>query len=309
MELAVGDAYGSCFEATSKEFIERNNDLHYEIHPRILKRYPADKQPTLVPSGHYTDDTQMSIAVAEMMLDDDFDWYDQELIAEKFLEVFKRDERRGYTPYFFMTLLNSYSGKELLSKLNGKSDKSGAFMRASPIGFYSDLNEVKEKAVLQAVVTHDSWVGRNSAIGSAMMVYYFRNKLGKKSDLTNWLCENHFKQTLRATQPFEAYGELVKPWTPENRVRVHGWDCFQAAVYAIEQCDSLSELLYLCVQLGGDSDTVATVAMAAASFCEEYELSIPQNLVDELEDKKFGRKFLIDLDSKLEEKFPCVTST
>ena len=57
LELAVGDAYGSCFEATSKEFIERNNDLHYEIHPRILKRYPADKQPTLVPSGHYTDDT------------------------------------------------------------------------------------------------------------------------------------------------------------------------------------------------------------------------------------------------------------
>ena len=111
VELAIGDAYGSCFENTDMAFVERNNDLHYEVHPRILKKYPADAQPTLVPSGCYTDDTQMSIGIAEMMLDDEFDWFDKEAMADKFLEVFKRDERRGYTPYLFLTLLNCKIGR------------------------------------------------------------------------------------------------------------------------------------------------------------------------------------------------------
>lgn len=82
-----------------------------------LKKYPADNQPKLVPSGCYTDDTQMSLGIVEMMLDKNFDWYDEEAIADIFLECFKRDERRGYTPYLFLTLMNSRSGKELLSKL------------------------------------------------------------------------------------------------------------------------------------------------------------------------------------------------
>lgn len=305
LELAVGDAYGACFENVSNNFAKRNNDLHYEIHPRILRRYPEDKQPTLVPTGSYTDDTQMSIGIVEMMLDKQFDWTNKEAIADKFLEVFKRDERRGYTPFFFLTLVNSHSGKELLSKLNGKSDKSGAFMRAAPIGLYADLDEAMEKAVWQAVVTHDSWVGRNSAIGAAMMTHYFYHNLGPKDGLVQWLKDNHFGRTLRAEKPFDAYGETVKPWQPDQRVRVHGWDCFEATVYAIEECSKLSELLQLCVALGGDSDTVAAVALAVGSCCAEIEQDIPQNLIEDFEDGTFGHKYLTDLNIKLMEAFPC----
>lgn len=306
VELGIGDAYGSCFEMADDHFIERNNDLHYEVHPRILKRYPADKHPTLVPSGCYTDDTQMSIAIVEMMLDKNFDWFDEEAIADKFLEVFKRDERRGYTPYLFLTLLNSSSGKELLSKLGGKSDKSGAFMRSAPIGVYADLAEVMEKAALQAMVTHDSWVGRNSAIGAAMMAHYFYHGVGPKAELVPWLKETHFKGTLRAEKPFLAHEETVKPWNPQNRVRVHGWDCFEAAVYVIEESTKMSEVLLCCVGLGGDSDTVAAVAAAAASCCKEIEQDIPKQLLEGFEDGNFGHKFLADLDNQMMEAFPCV---
>ena len=319
VELGIADAYGSCFENTSNEFVKRNNDLNYEIHPRILRRYPEDKQPTLVPAGCYTDDTQMSIGVAEMMLDKDFDWYDKEAMSDKFLECFKRDERRGYTPYLFLTMMNSKTGKELLSKLGGKSDKSGAFMRSAPIGMYSNLDEVMEKAALNAMVTHDSWVGRNSAIGAAMMTHYFYHDLGPKKDLINWLREKHFGQTLRADKPFwvpsddgnpanngKGFGVEVKPWKSDKRVRVHGWDCFEAALYAIEESESLSEILLCCVSLGGDSDTVAAVAVAAASCSKEIKQDIPRNLSEEFEDGPFGHKFLTDLDIRLMEAFPCV---
>jgi len=310
LEMAIGDSYGACFECTSNEFVERNNDLNYEIHPRILRRYPADKQPTLVPAGCYTDDTQMSLGIVQMMLDDEFDWYDKEAMADVFLECFKRDERRGYTPYLFLTLMNSKSGKELLSKLNGDSDKSGAFMRAAPIGLYKDLDEVMEKAALQAMVTHDSWVGRNSAIGAAMMAHYFYHDLGPKDEMIQWLKDTHFKHTLFAEKAFLVPSDEgnveVKPWKQDKRVRVHGWDCFEAAVCVINECQKVSEILHLCVALGGDSDTVAAVAMAVASCSKEIEQDIPIQLIEGFEDGPFGHKFLLDLDIELKESFPCV---
>jgi len=311
VEMAIGDAYGACFECTSNDFVARNNDLNYEIHPRVLRRYPADKQPTLVPAGCYTDDTQMSIGIVEMMLDKTFDWHDKEAMADVFLKCFKQDERRGYTPYLFLTLMNSKSGKELLSKLNGDSDKSGAFMRAAPIGLYSDLDEVKEKAVLQAIVTHDSWVGRNSAIGAAMMAHYFYHDLGPKNGMIQWLKDNHFKHTLFAEKPFlvpsdtNPEGVEVKPWKQDKRVRVHGWDCFEAAVYVINECETMSEVLHLCVALGGDSDTVAAVAAAVASCSKEIDQDIPSQLIEGFEDGPFGHKFLAELDIQLKEAFPC----
>lgn len=318
LEMAIGDSYGACFECTSNDFVERNNDLRYEIHPRILKKYPADNQPKLVPSGCYTDDTQMSLGIVEMMLDKNFDWYDKEAIADVFLECFKRDERRGYTPYLFLILINSRSGKELLSKLSGDSDKSGAFMRAAPIGMYSDLDEVMEKAALQAMVTHDSWVGRNSAIGAAMMAHYFYHDLGPKDEMVQWLKDTHFKHTLFAEKPFwvpsdkgnpdnggKGFGVEVKPWKQDQRVRVHGWDCFEAAVYVVNECDTMSDVLHLSVALGGDSDTVATVAAAVASCSKEISQDIPVQLIEGLENGSFGHKFLADLDLQLKEAFPC----
>ena len=43
----------------------------------------------------YSDDTQMSLAIAELVIEEK-DWTSQ-LIADKFVAVFKRDERFGYS--------------------------------------------------------------------------------------------------------------------------------------------------------------------------------------------------------------------
>jgi ADP-ribosyl-[dinitrogen reductase] hydrolase len=296
LELGIGDAYGACFEGCEASYVEANNDLHF-----------GGKQPSIVPSGRYTDDTQMSIAIAEMMLDD-FEWNHEdsnELMADKFLEVFKRDERRGYTPYFLNVLLNCSSGTELLSKINGKSNKSGGFMRAAPIGLYPDLNDVMEIAARQAMVTHDSWVGRNSAIGAAMMTHYFYYDRGDKADLVEWLNKMYFMTLIHKDEEFRVHEEVVQPWQPGKRVRVHGWDCLEAAIYAIQDSSSLSQVLQTCVSYTGDVDTVATVALAAASCSREIKQDLPAKLVEQFENRGFGRDFLMQLDEKLQEKFPC----
>src|SRR5690348_9192118 len=83
VEIGVGDAYGAGFEYASPAVVRQRNDLS----GYFRRRRPVDV-------GTYTDDTQMSIAVAELIASD-APWT-RETIADKFVEVFKRDPRRGY---------------------------------------------------------------------------------------------------------------------------------------------------------------------------------------------------------------------
>jgi ADP-ribosyl-[dinitrogen reductase] hydrolase len=83
VELAVGDAYGAGFEYVDQSAVWAGNDLsRYVAHPRHR-----------IAPGSYTDDTQMSLAVAEAIVDD-LAWT-PEALAAKFVQVFKRDPREG----------------------------------------------------------------------------------------------------------------------------------------------------------------------------------------------------------------------
>jgi ADP-ribosylglycohydrolase len=265
-----------------------------------MKERPDDYQPSLVRPGAYTDDTQMAIAIAEAMLDDQEPWT-KESLADRFVEVFQRDERRGYTPYFLNVLLNSPNGKVLMSKINGHSTKSGAAMRAGPLGLLPDFLEVVRRAKIQASVTHDSWLGKNSAVGAALMSHYFYYDLGPRENLSGWLKDHYFGDSLHSPHPFDVDGEIVYCWNPDmnRRVRVHAWDCLEAAIYAIEEHDSLSEILRQCVAYCGDVDTVAAIAMGPASLSKEIHQDLSDHLIDDLENKTYGRDYLRSLDSKL----------
>ena len=77
LEIAVGDAYGAGMEYVEPEYtLEHNHLRSYVAHPRH----------TIAP-GAYTDDTQLSIAIAEAIVDD-APWTREE-IADRFVAVFK----------------------------------------------------------------------------------------------------------------------------------------------------------------------------------------------------------------------------
>ena len=69
------------------------------------------------------------------------------------------------------------------------------------------------------------------------------------------------------------------------------------------QHDSLSKLLRACIAFTGDVDTIAAIAMGAASNSEEIDQDLPEHLVAELEDDRYGRSFLIQLDGQLRDQF------
>lgn len=305
LEMAVGDAYGAKFESIMElDLIQRNNDFSYGW------QITEDFQPSLMPPGHYTDDTQMALAISEAMLNPEESWSDESL-AEWFVEVFHRNPRRGYTTFFLNVLMNSEDGKELLSRINAKSTKSGAAMRSAPLGLYEKRGEVIAKAKTQAAVTHNTWQGRESAIAVALSSWYFYHQHGPREDLVKFLNETRFGGRIHSEDPFdvEDNGEVVDrviPWSPkvERPVRAEGWDCVDAALYAILSSNNLKDILHTAVGYGGDTDTVACIAMGIASVANDIEQNLPNELFEGLENRQFGHNYLIFVDQKLATKFP-----
>lgn len=104
LQGAIGDAYGAGFEFASKNIITIYNNLTgYTPHPEF-------------PSIHkkYTDDTQMALAIAELIIDK-IEWTPVN-IANKFVDVFKRDPRQGYAKRFFKLLSEVNNGLDLIKK-------------------------------------------------------------------------------------------------------------------------------------------------------------------------------------------------
>jgi ADP-ribosylglycohydrolase len=271
LELAIADAYGAGFEYAD-EMVERYNDLSgYVQHPR------HGIQP-----GCYTDDTQMSLAIAETIVAQK-PWT-PEILATQFVIAFKRDPREGYSSRSYDYLLNVQDGREFLEGINWTSDKSGAAMRAAPIGVFPTIEKVLETATIQAAITHNTPDGINAAKAAALMSHYFIYGLGDKKNLGQFL-EGHIP------------GEWSKSW--EGQVKTKGWMCVRAAITAVIRNNSLSELLRDCVAFTGDVDTVAAIALAAASCSQQYKKDLPQHLIAGLENSIYGRDYIIRLDKQL----------
>lgn len=273
LELAIGDAYGAGFEYADPALILQQNTLsHYVQHPKHHSIHP----------GSYTDDTQMSLAIAETIILGAL--WEPVVLADSFINAFRRDPREGYATGFYHFLLHIPDGEQFLKHINPISDKSGAAMRAAPIGIYPTIPLVIERCSLQAALTHNTPDGINAAVAASLMTHYFLYELGPKKDLGRFL---------------EQYvpGRWSLPWT--GKVKSQGWMSVQAAITALTSCDTMRDLLQTCIQFSGDVDTVAAIALAAGSCCTEVTQDLPAHLFDTLENGHYGRDYIRRLDTQL----------
>ena len=224
----------------------------------------------------------MSMAIAEVIVAQQA--WTRENLAKSFVRAFKRDPRENYSGSFYHFLVQINDGEEFLTKIRPDSDKSGAAMRAAPIGIYPTLEKVIEAATIQAAITHNTPDGINAAIAAALMSHYFIYRLGAKRKLGQFI---------------EGYvsGEWSKPW--QGKVKSKGWMSVRAAITAVMRNDSMSELLQDCIAFTGDVDTVAAMALAAGSCSEEITQDLPDHLMATLENNSYGKDYLINLDKQL----------
>jgi ADP-ribosylglycohydrolase len=273
LELAIGDAYGAGFEYTSPAVVGRHNTLaNYVQHPHHHGIRP----------GMYTDDTQMSLAIAEALVSGER--WSPENLAERFVTAFHRDPRDGYARGFQAFLESIQDGRDFLARIRPDSDKSGAAMRAAPLGVLPSVGTVLDRCRVQAALTHDTPDGINAAHASSLMSHYLLYRLGPKARLGEFL---------EGLVP----GSWSVPWI--DKVGQKGWMSVRAAVTAVMRNCRLSDLLRDCIAFTGDVDTVAAIALAAASCSDEYEQDLPSHLVQSLENDAYGRDFIVELDRRL----------
>ena len=74
----------------------------------------------------------------------------------------------------------------------------------------------------------------------------------------------------------------------------------RAAITAISLSTTLSDLLRNCVAFTGDVDTVAAIALGAASCCNQFPNDLPAFLDADLENGSYGRDYIAKLDVKLD---------
>lgn len=272
VEAGIADAYGAGFEFEKEEIIKaQNNLMRYKAHPKYKSIYCT-----------YTDDTQMAIAISEYILEGN-EWSEMG-VATKFVEVFKRDPRRGYSSRFYSILEKVNNGKELLNMLTLASNRNGAAMRSYPIGIYKNEKQILERSKLQASITHNTKEGILSAQIIALTAHYFIYKKGDKSTLQLYL-----ENILASSFDFKR----------TSTIKMEAIPTVNTVISLVLDHNSLSECLKEAVYLGGDTDTVASLAVSLLSLSSTSIKDLPQWMYDQLEDNTYGKKYLINLDKQL----------
>lgn len=270
-EIAIADAYGAGFEFVAPEVIAQHNDLSRYIPHQLYGML-----------GNYTDDTQMSLALAELLIAD-AEWTTLN-IADQFVKCFKRDPRQGYSKGFYALLQQVENGQQLLTTLRAISTRNGAAMRSVPLGIIANKHQLLAYAKQQAAITHNTPIGIASSCTVALAAHYGLYQLGEISQLPAFLQS-------------EGFADWNYNW--QQAVTVEAFDTVSAALSCLLRHDNLADLLQSCVALSGDTDSVAAIAVGIASCFASYSRNLPEHLKQTLNEPQYGLAYLAELDKQL----------
>jgi len=291
---AVGDALGAPYEGAPADFISKTFGPLHELLNKPIKG-----------SICYTDDTQMMIGVAEILLA--HGEIRETALAQQFAANY--DPERGYGPGTCQILQELIEGGDWQNLAEtifpGGSFGNGAAMRVAPVGllFAHDLDRVAEQARLSALPTHRHPWGIEGARLLAMAVALAsRGPPLDRSDFYDQLeryCESdEFAWQLRAARELRS-GDSLKflgSSLPAHRSVVTSIACFTTAL------DSYEQVVIKAISLGDDTDTLAAMA-GALSGAYLGCAGIPDRWTEHLEDGPQGLSYLRYLATKLHERY------
>lgn len=196
-------------------------------------------------SSQFTDDTVMTIAVA--------DWLLSEVPLQKTMSDWGQEyPNKGYGRMFYEWLFYS-KDKEPYNSFG-----NGAGMRVSPCGYYANsIEEALELARQSAEVTHNHPEGIKGAQAIASAIFWAREHKAK-DEIRDYI-EKTFGYNLHRTcdeiRPTYQFDETCQGSCPE-------------AIIAFLDSHDYESAIRLAISLGGDSDTIACMAggIAAAYY-------------------------------------------
>lgn len=244
--------------------------------PYEFRTIKTTEFPLFSEKSRYTDDTVMTLAVADafMAAPEETDDRLRQVLTEKLRYWGRKYFRAGYGKKFFVWLLakepkpyNSYG--------------NGSAMRVSSAAWLFDsVQEVRRAARLSAEITHNHPEGIRGAEAVASAVFLARTGSGK-AEIRAFI-EKEFGYALNRTcdeiRPGYTHIETCMESVPE-------------AITAFLEGGSFEEAVRLAVSLGGDADTLAAItgSIAEAFFGipealrKEARARLPEDLLEILD--------------------------
>jgi poly(ADP-ribose) glycohydrolase ARH3 len=262
-------------------------------------------------AGTYTDDTEMTIGVAESLLRRR--GMDGMNMAATFANGYGED--RGYSLSTLRLLQRIKQGEawdQIAPSLfeGGGSYGNGSAMRVAPVGllYHNDPERLDAVAREQARITHSHELGQEGAALAAHAVAMAVRLSGKSFSPRGFL-EALMGHIGVHGRPFRAKlmagtALLEKRATPEQVAAELGNDATSigsvpTAIYSFAaNMHSLEKAIVYAVNLRGDTDTIAAMTGAIAG-AYHGEKAIPARWLDVLENGDRGRDYVRSLGTRL----------
>ncbi len=256
--LAIGDALG-----WPTEFLKR---------PQIQSRYGAAGISDLPNPALFTDDTQMSIAVAKALLyagEKELDAL-MDAVKDEFIAwMHSPDNDRAPGSACLRGVANLEKGVPWTRSGVPYSKGCGAAMRVAPIGYLyqGDPDRLREVARASAVCTHGHPTGLAAAVGAAYLV-----KLALDQTAPARMIPRLLKFTTGLSNEFD-YAILkvnvCLKWADEEKALAflgEGWAGEEAVALALycflKYPQDYRKVVVRAANTNGDSDTIACIAGA-----------------------------------------------
>jgi ADP-ribosylglycohydrolase len=210
-----------------------------------------DFQPLFADAARFTDDTVLTVAVADSILHGGD-------LADLFKEYARAYPDAGYGGTFAQ-----WAQSDDREPYN--SWGNGSAMRVSPVGFaYDMLDEVLVRARWSAEVTHNHPEGIAGAKATAAAVYLART--GSDKDEIRDSIERKFGYDLSTS---------LDELRPTYRFDVSCRGSVPPAIRAFLESTDYESAVRLAVSLGGDCDTIACIA---GGIAEAYYGGVPDDI-------------------------------
>ena len=251
----IGDMSGTKYEY--QEFLDtRKGIINIDRRKSILD----DKTPLLTSSSFISDDSMLTIAIAEAILNKKT--YSETLKKYGQLYGNTMNTKEGFfkSPFSpsFIKWCNSYIPEIGTSKGNGSA------MRVSPVAYLFDsLEKVQLEAKRSAIPTHNSIEAIKGAESLATTIFLARQKL-PKDEIKKYITSHYGYnlelnlENLQNTNIFDGTCETTVP----------------QAIFIFLNSNSFEDSIRKAISIGGDTDTIACMT---GSISEAY-YSIPKIL-------------------------------
>lgn len=226
----------------------------------------------------YTDDSIMTVAVAEWLLTDNEHTHESlEKIMVRYAQAYTfpmGGYGGGFAQWLFRPerLIDYKTGEIAGKRVPYNSWGNGAAMRTSAVGWkFRTLEETEKVAAISASITHDHPEGIKGAQATAAAIFLARTGRTKQ-EIKDYI-ETRF-------------GYDLSVHTDELR-KTYGWEdscqgTVPPAIRAFLDSNDFEDAVRIAVSLGGDSDTLACIT---GGIAEAYYQHIPDTILRQAAEK------------------------